>query len=117
MFVTALLLLWIGYCPERYALVEINHRYNSPGDLAYTQAIFQDYNYQSRRMDVQAWRMIEDVSWPLETSGGWEMMVRTSDGWVEVRCDMMKETFTLHDPERANIRLFDTQYRRGLRKR
>lgn len=114
--VLILLLLWIGYCPERYALADLNHRYTPQGKLVFQQLILYDYNHEYRRWDVQHYLMSpeENNIFPTKDGDGWSFAVVRDRKLVRVHVDMFRETHTTHDPEMENARLFDPKWRRGL---
>jgi hypothetical protein len=117
-------MLWTGYCPHElqatgeaagttFDLVELNHYYKD-GKLDFDQIIFYDYSFQYRRWHVQGYLLvdgIEPVHPPYRVGGKWK--VRTSKGVVRWG-RMFRETWTTHDPERENKRVFEEKYRRGL---
>jgi len=91
-------------------LVEINHCHGADGEHQFTQLIAWDYSPEYGRFDAQAWLMVESFD-RLPMS----VVVSTRDGQRScVRCKYFRETWTRHDPERENAKLFNPSMRRKV---
>lgn len=93
-------------------LVEINHCHDpKTHKLLYTQLIAWDWFPDYKRYNVQQWILVND--WK-RVSGGVVADAEGKNLIVRLRCDFYRETWTNHDPERSNQKLFDVKYRRKV---
>ena len=101
-----------------YGVIEINHRYDDQGRHCYDQMILWDWNAQYRRHHVAAWFLIDPArhEMPRKVGDMWYFTIPKLDGpQVKIKSKIRRETWTEHDPEREDKKLFDEKYRRGLK--
>lgn len=87
-----------------FDLIEVNHTPN------YTQVILWDWSEQHKRFHVQHWYLDDE---PHVDEVGDVRVIRLRN--VRIVAELYRETWTKHDPERENSKLFPEKYRRGLR--
>lgn len=98
----------VGYCD----LVEVNHRHDpTNGSLQFTQVIAWDWSPEYGRFDAQSWALISD--WK-RTETGVVVDVLGTDHVLRTRCRYYRETWTNHDPERENTKVFPDKFRRKV---
>ena len=94
----------------RCDLAEINHAYGSDGKLLFVQLLAWDWSPDYRRHDCQAWVIIDDWKY-----AGNRVESRTASGdRRDLQCKLFRETWTIGDPERENLKLFPAEYRRKV---
>ena len=125
-----LLLLWLSpgdsVLRDRVEIVEFNETYCDGGaTLVVRQIIFwvwesggEGFGDGSPGYRVLAFRLQREPGWPLVVRRGGSTTLRWSDsGRVrEVRCDSVRYTRTLYDPEIEDRHKLDNGMRRGLRR-
>ncbi len=90
---------------ERVDLIEVNHFIDREGREVFRQVLFYDWSASHRQYHVRAWRLIKNESQlPRRT---WNppgyLCVWNDEGILrEVTASTFRETWTQHDPERAN---------------
>lgn len=92
----------------RCDLVEINH-YQPDESSGFTQLVAWDWDSQYSRWHAQQWVMVRDWS-----RAGDVTTFRTESDQIKVRSRLFRETWTRHDPERANNILFEAKHRRRV---
>ena len=104
---------------ERVDLIELNHCFDHKGKLQFVQIIYWDWSPDYGRHHVITYVMMNANIQPPHRENGRDYVSRFYDPRVsaerEIRSSCYRETFTDYDPERDNLRVFDLEYRRGLR--
>jgi hypothetical protein len=59
---------------------------------------------------VEWWCIVEDGHAPMRSGPRWVVIVKGK----RVYAKLYRETWTTHDPERDNKKVFDEKFRRGL---
>lgn len=98
-------------------VIELNHFYQpSSGDIILVQWLFWDINKRSNAKQNVAWRIHKDGRHVLrKIPGGWELSTRDSDGkHFYVQAPDYRESWTPHDPEVNNRKIWPREYRREL---
>lgn len=91
-------------------LVEINHCTEDDGTETFCQMLAWDWSPQHRRFDCQQWVMVNSFCRLDGVTHG-----NTDQGRsVVIRSKLFRETWTRHDPERENLKLFGIQFRRKV---
>jgi hypothetical protein len=90
---------------QRVDLIELNHFIDQEGREVFRQVLFYDWSPRHRRYVVRAWRLVKSES--LVPRRRWSPpcyeCVWHDDGMLrEVTASSFRETWTQHDPERAN---------------
>jgi hypothetical protein len=106
---TLLLLLTLRSLGPQYDLVELNH-YRSVHSAHFDQLIFYTWDAQYRRHNVEHWVIVEDGHTPMRSGPRWVVVIKGQ----RVYAKLYRETWTTHDPERENKKVFDESLRRGL---
>lgn len=110
-----------GELKERVDLIELNHFYDDLGRHAFDQVIFYEWSPDFRRFHVIAWSLVEgDLHrMPSRVPGSEDTRVQWFDRDAkvnrQVQSKLFRETWSQHDPERANKRLIEEKYRLSLR--
>ena len=100
---------------EHVDSIEINHFHNECGQHVYTQLIMWEFDWASGEDHCRAWKLIDAETMVKGKTAAWfdadaRMQRKITAGYV-------RETFTQHDPERANKKILDERNRVGLIKR
>lgn len=83
-------------------LIEVNHFYDDQARLVFDQVIYYDWNYQSNKFDIRAWRLLKQPSQePLKNirTGEYEAFFWDGDVFRRVVAKQFQETWTQYDPE------------------
>lgn len=89
---------------KTFDLIEVN---NTKG---FTQVILWDWSPELRRFHVQHWYLDPE---PDVRKVGELYVIQIRN--VRVTSELYRETWTVHDPERENAKVFPEKFRRGLR--
>lgn len=96
----------------RCDLVELNHRHDEKtGEHQFTQLIAWDWSPEYNRFDAQGWALVTD--WK-RNANDVVVDVMMTPRIIRLRCDYYRETWTQHDPEVENQKLFPTGKRRKV---
>jgi len=120
--IAILLLLLAANPPELVArdtvdLIEVNHFYDEHGKLVFDQIIFYDWAPDKSRFDVRAWRLLKhSQQLPLWNSERriWESIWQDGDAFRHITSQIIRETWTQHDPELVERGHLPKEERRGL---
>jgi hypothetical protein len=98
---------------RHFDLIELNHCYSAEGAKCFDQVILWDWSPDYRRWHAQHWVMPYDCNYP-EKHGAGTHSFRWVDSTscIEYRAKLYRETWTLGDPERQNLKLFPAELRR-----
>lgn len=90
---------------QRVDLIELNHFIDQEGREVFRQVLFYDWSPRHRRYIVRAWRLVKGESiiprrrW---SPAGYECVWHDDGILRQVTAGAYRETWTQHDPERAN---------------
>ena len=107
-------------CVDQCDVVELNHFHDITGKPCFDQLIFWEWDAANREMIVKAWRMQNEPEVTLLRDCGGIVATwfdRETRCHREVRASHFRESWTQHDPERANRKLRHETERTGLIKR
>lgn len=102
---------------ETCDLIELNHFYDDCGKHAYDQYIFYEWSPDYRRFHVISWILVDDRNITFSDNKiYYTVKWRDRDQKVnrEIKAKLYRETTSQIDPERANKKLLDEKFRRGL---
>ncbi len=102
---------------EEVDLIELNHKLSESGAHQFDQVILWKWSPDYRRFNVQHWFIPRDPSeYPAKAGELYQCFGFYHDQKrILIRSKMFRETWTTHDPERENTRLFPTELRRRER--
>lgn len=106
-----------GVARQRVDLIELHHSYDEVGRHVFDQLVFYDWSEEHAQYRVIAWRMVKrDSQLPVRNWRTHEYRCVWQDDGVlrDVRAPLYRETWSQHDPERANRRLFPEASRPDL---
>lgn len=114
---TLLIACHLGHLAAPYEaevdLIEVNHTYTIEGRHLLDQVILWDWSESRGEYLVVAWQCLE--SRPVKRDGKrrvvWD---KRRDGFGAVVAPAMKESWTVGDPERENIKVWPEKFRRRL---
>lgn len=96
----------------RVAVIELNHCYDKHGDHKFDQLILWDYSPDWHRTHVIQWQFL---SREIELRPGQKLAILRREGReVWIKGGIYRETWTIRDPERANVAVFPHKYRRAV---
>lgn len=99
-----------------YDMVEINHF--CPGDdgkIQFVQIILWDYSPNFKRFDCQFWQIIKQPYYVDKQPGRYRVIWRGKKGErLTITAAHYRESFTKHDPERENAKLYAAEFRKEL---
>ncbi len=90
---------------QRVDLIELNHFIDQEGREVFRQVLFYDWSPRHRQYIVRAWRLVKSESliprrrW---SPPGYECVWHDDGILRQVTAGSYRETWTQHDPERAN---------------
>lgn len=125
MFLVALLSIPLAIAThENVDLIELNHHYDSRGQLVYDQVVFWERTPTTGRFQVRAWCMVEDREVcnrrPIRNDSGlYECILVDGSERLTRRIvsRLYRESWTHNDPERDDKTRHDESLRVGLIKR
>lgn len=103
-----------GVADQQVDLIELNHFVDKEGRQVFRQLLFYDWSRQHRRFIVRAWRLVKDDSllprrrW---NPSGYECVWHDDGVLRRVTAPSYRETWTQHDPERANRKIVPEEAR------
>lgn len=90
---------------QRVDLIELNHFIDQDGREVFRQVLFYDWSPRHRQYIIRAWRLVKNDSliprrrW---SPSGFECVWHDDGVLRHVMSGSFRETWTQHDPERAN---------------
>ena len=100
---------------RQFDLMELNHCQTADGLMRFDQIILWDWSPDYRRWHVQYWIMASDRSChPVRVGNRYECHWTNGANRIVFSAKLFRETWTIGDPERENIRLFPVDMRRKL---
>lgn len=90
---------------QQVDLIELNHFIDQEGREVFRQVLFYDWSPRHRRYIVRAWRLVKNESliprrrW---SPPGYECVWHDDGMLRHITARSYRETWTQHDPERAN---------------
>ena len=90
-------------------LIELHHSYDDVGRHVFDQIVFYEWSDERQNYRVIAWRMVKrDEQLPVRTWNprGYRCIWQDEGILREVWSPLFRETWSQHDPERANRKLF-----------
>lgn len=106
-----------GVARETVDLIEVNHFYDDYGRLTFEQVVFYDWSRDDARYMVRSWRLIKHPSqipqrdW---ANGGYLCVWQDGELMRTVRAKQIRETWTQHDPELAELEVLPKERRKEL---
>jgi hypothetical protein len=91
-------------------LAEVNHYHDQAGRHHFTQLIAWDWSPDFTRFDAQSWLMVESYERDIRSV----VVISTSGERIELFSKNYRETWTKHDPERENAKVFPINFRRKV---
>lgn len=91
-----------GIASDRVDMMEVNHFYDEKGKLVFNQIIFFDWSAPDSRYMVRDWKLVKSKSqMPVKDTRTGDYVIVWYDGDLlrVVRCPLIRETWTQHDPE------------------
>jgi hypothetical protein len=99
--------------PIEVDLIEFNHRCSADDCLQFDQIILWEWSPDYRRYNAQHWFLPRSLGeHPVKVGEFYQCsMVRLDGGRAVYRAKLFRETWTLEDPERENIKVFPVEFR------
>lgn len=82
-------------------VIWVSHVYDLDGNLSFVQFVFLDYNRETNRFDVRAWRMAKTKDRPIyhAASGQWRLAFDDAGTLRQIRAGCAIERWDQWDPE------------------
>jgi len=102
---------------DHFDLIEVNHYYDSRGQLIFDQMIFYEWSQKDARFNVAAWRLMKSP-WQVPrkrwTDEVYTVTWRDGDVIRSITATNVRETWTQYDPELIERGYLPREHRRGL---